>query len=630
MMASTVMTTLADVQFYLWGLTLYPVSVSCVCITAALGLICLWGKGKHERGRNPFSVEHVKPIVDIVTDKDTRRKILKNKFSVAKVPDDLDDIVIGSGFGGLGVASLLSRAGHKVLVLEQHGRAGGSCHTFHEKGYEFDTGIHYVGNMAPGSTDRILIDQMTGGGVDYPPMDEAFDTVFLGEPDKARVYDILSDRTKFEASLVKRFPEEEEGIRKMMQYFKDCHGFMEGYFVLKFLPKWIIGIMTYTGIYNKLFKSYAKYVSVTTKEILDRCTENKELRAVFTYIFGDYGIVPSQSSFGLHAIVLNHYLDGAYYIRGGSSEVVMHTIPVIQAAGGQVLTKASVSKILMNSLGQAHGVEVKTKDATVQIYAKRIISDAGLVNTFFRLLPQEIASKSCIYPMIKQVGSSLAFLTAFIGLKGTKEELGLKSHNMWAFTRTDQEDAINEYLALSPEELDGYGIPLMFASFPSAKDPSWEKRNPGKSTCLIITLAKSEWFTRWKDEKVKRRSDEYNDLKNSIGRQMWDQLIKINPRLEGKEEFIEVGTPLSNAHYLGSTEGEMYGLQHSTERLLAPAAVHLRAETDIPGLYLTGQDILTAGFTGASFSALLCASSILNRNLHDDLSQLAKDMKKSA
>lgn len=629
-MASAAMTTLSDVQFYLWGLKLYPVGVSCVCIAAALGF-CLWGKGRREeRGRNPFSQKHVKPIVDINTDKGARKNLLKNKFSVAKIPEDIDDIVIGSGFGGLGVASLLSRAGHKVLVLEQHGRAGGSCHTFREKGFEFDTGIHYVGNMAPGSVDRILIDQITGGGVDYPPMDEAFDTVFLGDPAKARMYDIVSDRTKLEASLIEKFPTEEEGIRKLMQYFKDCKEFMDGYFVLKFLPKWIVGILTYTGLYSKLFKSYSKYVSVTTKEILDRCTDNEELRAVVTYIFGDYGIVPSESSFGLHAIVLNHYLDGAYYVRGGSSEIVMHTVPVIKEAGGEVLTKAPVSRILTDSLGQAHGVEVKTKEATVNIYAKRIISDAGLVNTFFKLLPQEIASKSCIYPMVQQVGNSVAFLTAFIGLTGTKEELDLKSHNMWAFTRIDQENAMKEYLALSPDQLEGYEIPLMFASFPSAKDPSWEARNPGKSTCLIITLANTEWFTRWKDQKVKRRGDEYNDLKNSIGRQMWSQLTKINPKLEGKEQFIEMGTPLSNAHYLGSTQGEMYGLQHSIERFLPPAAMHLRAETDIPGLYLTGQDILTAGLTGASFAALLCASSILNRNLHDDLSQLMKDMKKSA
>ena len=38
---------------------------------------------------------------------------------------------------------MLGRAGQKVLVLEQHDQAGGCCHTFVDKGYEFDTGKLY-------------------------------------------------------------------------------------------------------------------------------------------------------------------------------------------------------------------------------------------------------------------------------------------------------------------------------------------------------------------------------------------------------------------------------------------------------------------------------------------------------
>lgn len=52
--------------------------------------------------------------------------------------------MIGSGIGGLSVASILSRAGKKVLVLEQHDIAGGNFHVFSEKGFEFDTGIKYL------------------------------------------------------------------------------------------------------------------------------------------------------------------------------------------------------------------------------------------------------------------------------------------------------------------------------------------------------------------------------------------------------------------------------------------------------------------------------------------------------
>lgn len=48
--------------------------------------------------------------------------------------------MIGSGIGGLTAAATLAKAGKKVLLLEQHDQAGGCCHTFIEKGFEFDVG----------------------------------------------------------------------------------------------------------------------------------------------------------------------------------------------------------------------------------------------------------------------------------------------------------------------------------------------------------------------------------------------------------------------------------------------------------------------------------------------------------
>lgn len=56
------------------------------------------------------------------------------------MPQNLDVVVIGSGIGGLTAAATLAKAGKKVLVLEQHDQAGGCCHTYIEKGFEFDVG----------------------------------------------------------------------------------------------------------------------------------------------------------------------------------------------------------------------------------------------------------------------------------------------------------------------------------------------------------------------------------------------------------------------------------------------------------------------------------------------------------
>jgi all-trans-retinol 13,14-reductase len=77
----------------------------------------------------------------------------KKNLAAAMGPDgatDVDAVVIGSGMGGLTCAAMLARGGKRVLVLEQHDVAGGCTHTFEDRGYEFDTGLHYIGGPSPG------------------------------------------------------------------------------------------------------------------------------------------------------------------------------------------------------------------------------------------------------------------------------------------------------------------------------------------------------------------------------------------------------------------------------------------------------------------------------------------------
>ena len=114
--------------------------------------------------KNPFSISdarkgHQPPIKN----NEKRAKEWKNSFSIEKVPEKLDAVIIGSGIGGLTVAAIVSRAGKRVLVLEQHfyRKAGGCTQTHMDKSLEFDAGIHYVGEMSednPSRVDDILSD----------------------------------------------------------------------------------------------------------------------------------------------------------------------------------------------------------------------------------------------------------------------------------------------------------------------------------------------------------------------------------------------------------------------------------------------------------------------------------------
>ena len=62
-----------------------------------------------------------------------------------------------------------------------------------------------------------------------------------------------------------------------------------------------------------------------------------------------------------------------------------------------------------------------------------------------------------------------------------------------------------------------------------------------------------------------------------------------------------------SAYFLGTKHGESYGLEHSAKRFNQP---FLRPTTPIPGLSLTGQDVLCDGVAGAALSAFYTASAL--------------------
>ncbi|MGB5470698.1 MAG: hypothetical protein WBM64_09800, partial [Woeseiaceae bacterium] len=85
-------------------------------------------------------------------------------------------------------------------------------------------------------------------------------------------------------------------------------------------------------------------------------------------------------------------------------------------------------------------------------------------------------------------------------------------------------------------------------------------------------------------------------------------LYEKMPELRGKVDYYEVSTPLSTNWFGGYHQGELYGLAHTAERMQQE---WLRPQTKIPGLWLTGQDTLTCGVTGAMMAGMLTTMSMV-------------------
>lgn len=155
-------------------------------------------------------------------------------------------------------------------------------------------------------------------------------------------------------------------------------------------------------------------------------------------------------------------------------------------------------------------------------------------------------------------------------------------------------------------------IPGIFVGFPSVKDPLWQERHPKKTTVTVITFVDWSWFEDHENERIHNRSQDYQVLKKLIADRMWAWALELFPQLEtAKIGHFEAGTPLSTNFYIASCKGEIYGADHTVDRFKLSNYAKIRADTEIPRLFLTGQDTLCGGFTGALFAGVLTAGSVL-------------------
>lgn len=520
-------------------------------------------------------------------------------YKQAPVDERYDAIVIGSGLGGMTTALLLAQRGQRVALFERHYVLGGFTHVFRRKGWEWDVGVHYVGEVhRPQSVLRQLFDHVTGGELQWAEMGEVYDRIVFGDEE----HPLRAGVAAFKDGLREKFPTEAHAraIDAYVDAVFDAVKASRNFFVEK-----AMGSMASWAAGGLMRRKYLAHTRKTTWEVLRSLTDDPRLVGVLCGQYGDYGLPPKQSSFGMHASLVKHYLAGGCYPVGGSARIAETIVPRIEAAGGVALTNAPVETLLVEG-GAVTGVRMADGR---EIRAARVVSNAGVMTTFERLVPAEERERLGIASKLRPLRPSAAHASLYLGLRGTAAELRLPKANYWIYPEGgyDHDANVERYMADERAPL-----PVAYISFPSAKDPDFERRHPGRATIEVVTLAPWERWSGWADRPWKKRGDEYEAAKERLAERLLEPVLRYEPQVRDAIELQELSTPLSTRHFTAYGHGEIYGLSHDPERFEQKL---LRPKTPLPNLWLTGQDVVTCGVGGALLSGFLTASAITGENL---------------
>ena len=341
---------------------------------------------------------------------------------------------------------------------------------------------------------------------------EGYDRIRVGD----ERFDIPAGKQRYRERLRRRFPGEGEAIDTWLDTCERIH--LE--LARGTTPRSLGELFTLPWQLRTTLRHGLRH----TGDFLGRLTHNPLLEAILTMQAGDHGMAPRHGPLALHASVVGHYLDGAWYPRGGGRAIPKALIRGLRRHGGVIEVRAPVGSLLFEGRGRTQRVVgVRLGDGT-EVTAPLVISNADPEVTFGRLMERDRLPHR-IRRRLNRTTWSLSTLSLFFAVDMDLEAAGLSSANTW-FSRTTDIDAIYR-LARRRSLVDLDEIPGIFLTATTLKDR--HKRRDGLHTCESFCFVSWDAFEPWAASDCGERSDDYLRLKERLTTLMFDALEELVP-----------------------------------------------------------------------------------------------------
>ncbi len=473
-------------------------------------------------------------------------------------------VVIGSGMGGLTAALLLQRQGLDVTVLERHTRPGGMLHRFFREGVGYDTGFHYCGSIAAGDAlGQVLRHLGVFGDLRFRALDpDGFDRLLF--PDGFR-FSVPVGWAAYEARLIDTFPEEADGIRAVLAVFRSA-------------------TLAY-GLYNLQpggdLQRLIAVEETTVDSVLRAHLRDPRCRAVLGAQGLLYGVPPERAPLGVHAVVLDHFLRGAWSLDGGGDALARTLARRVRRQGGAVRLRTEATRIEVEG-GRA--VAVHTRDGE-RLPADLVISNLHPRLTLALLPTDALRPASRAKVLAQQVGHG--HLGIYLRVRGQASIFG--NANVYRFGAWEPSES---YASARPDH-----VPMYYATAPHERAP--HPRDPDGTVLMVLPLAWED-VAAWADTEEGSRPPAYEALKAALTDAAVRALIADFPALGERITRIEASTPLSTVTYTSSPRGATYGHLHAVGQMGRDRPLPFLR---VKNVLMVGQGVGLPGVLGTALSA---------------------------